>query len=170
MTHMKDHIALNTGRATAEIEARTELVRFLASQPGSTNSIFAAEVVYGFENRRADFLKLDTQSHAFEIKSDYDNTSRLSGQLAEYSKTFDFVTIVTTPKHLREVREMPGKSTDTSIMPTVPASMNASQPPSIMDFRAMCISSRPCSPRSWGEKLIDSRAAHLLAWRYCIKG
>ncbi|MCY0149519.1 sce7726 family protein [Hoeflea sp. G2-23] len=101
---MKDHLDLEERRYATEVEIRTALVHHLAREARSKNCILATEAVYGFENRRADVLELDDQSHAFEIKSDYDNTSRLPGQLAEYLKTFDFVTVVTTPKHLPNVR------------------------------------------------------------------
>ncbi|MES0826756.1 sce7726 family protein [Ruegeria sp. SCP11] len=103
---MKDNLDLAQDSYATEVQIRTALVRRLVADARSKNSILAAEAVYGFENRRADLLKLDEYSHAFEIKSDYDNTSRLPGQLAEYSKTFDFVTVVTTHRLLPSVREI----------------------------------------------------------------
>lgn len=101
---MKDHLDPEQSAYATEVQIRTALVRRLMTHARSKKCILAAEAVYGFENRRADLLELDDFSHAFEIKSDYDNTLRLPGQLAEYSRTFDLVTVVTTPRLLREVR------------------------------------------------------------------
>lgn len=101
---MKDQLDHEQRECASEVLIRTALVRHLASLGRSQRCILAAEAVYGFENRRADLLQLDDFSHAFEIKSDYDNVSRLPGQLAEYSRTFDFVSLVTTPRLLPEVR------------------------------------------------------------------
>lgn len=39
----------------------------------------------------------------FEIKSERDNLSRLSEQITNYNKVFDFVTVVTNHKHLTNV-------------------------------------------------------------------
>lgn len=101
---MKDHLDNERSECASEALIRTALVRHLVSLGRSQKCILAVEAVYGFENRRADLLQLDDFSHAFEIKSDYDNTSRLRGQLAEYAKTFDLVSVVTTPRLLPEVR------------------------------------------------------------------
>lgn len=101
---MKDHFDHEQRQRATEVLIRTALVRHLAPLAKPRKSILAVEAVYGYENRRADLLQLDDFSHAFEIKSDYDNTSRLPGQLAEYSRTFDFVSVVTTPKLLPEIR------------------------------------------------------------------
>jgi len=103
---MKDHLDHEQSECASEALIRTALVRHLASLGRSQKCILAVEAVYGFENRRADLLQLDDFSHAFEIKSDFDNTSRLPGQLAEYSRTFDFVSVVTTPRLLPEVRKI----------------------------------------------------------------
>ncbi len=103
---MKTDNDIEYGRCVSEIEIRTALARHLANEARLSKCILAAEAVYGFENRRADFIKLDDNIHAFEIKSDYDNTSRLRGQLAEYNKTFVFVTVVTTAKHLTDIRKI----------------------------------------------------------------
>jgi hypothetical protein len=99
---MKDNY--DQSECASEVLIRTALARHLAALGRSQKCILAVEAVYGFENRRADLLQLDDLSHAFEIKSDYDNTFRLPGQLAEYARTFDLVSVVTTPRLLPEVR------------------------------------------------------------------
>lgn len=101
---MKDHHDHEQSESASEVLIRTALVRHLVSLGRSQKFILAAEAVYGFENRRADLIQMDDFSHAFEIKSDYDNTSRLPGQLAEYARTFDLVSVVTTQRLLPEVR------------------------------------------------------------------
>lgn len=95
----------SSGRAS-EGKIRAALARLLACENQVTRPMFAVEAKYGFMDRRADFLLLNEFTHAFEIKSDFDNTSRLEEQLAEYSSTFDFVTVVTTEKHVKKIRSL----------------------------------------------------------------
>ncbi|QBY00123.1 hypothetical protein E2K80_04700 [Rhodophyticola sp. CCM32] len=69
-------------------------------------TVFASEVRYGPIDRRADFLVVEESSHAFEIKSDFDSLSRLPDQISDYVCTFDFVSVVTTNRHLGSVRSI----------------------------------------------------------------
>lgn len=92
-----------------EIELRISLAKYLIAQEQDNTRIFASEARYGFGDRRADFVMINSFSHAFEIKSDFDTTARLSEQLTEYVSTFDYVTVVTTPNHLKKIREMSTK-------------------------------------------------------------
>ncbi len=50
-------------------------------------------------NRRADLVVANGKLHAFEIKSDADSLSRLSGQIETYLSFFDKVTVVCSPKY-----------------------------------------------------------------------
>lgn len=89
-----------------ESAIRTKLVRHMLSNWNLRNSVVANEARYGLTDKRADFAIVDRFSHAFEIKSDFDTTTRLSGQLSEYSATFDYVTVVTTPRYASKVRSI----------------------------------------------------------------
>ncbi|MEP3895685.1 sce7726 family protein [Pseudophaeobacter sp.] len=90
--------------SATEPEIRTALAQFLIGDFGGPKPLLASEVRYGSEQRRADLVLVSEYSHAFEIKSDYDTTVRLSGQLNEYSQTFDFTLVVTTGTHIDRVR------------------------------------------------------------------
>ena len=59
-----------------------------------------AEVLFSANKRRADLLILSQEFHALEIKGDFDDPRKLEGQLDDYHKTFDKVSVVTSPKHL----------------------------------------------------------------------
>ncbi|WP_299144193.1 sce7726 family protein [uncultured Tateyamaria sp.] len=92
--------------SATEPEIRTALAQFLISEFGGPKPLLASEVRYGSEQRRADLVLINEYSHAFEIKSDYDTTVRLSGQLEEYSQTFDYTLVVTTSAHIDRVRKI----------------------------------------------------------------
>lgn len=85
---------------------RVALAVDLKSQFHCQKAVFASEVRYGPTDRRADFLVVEDSSHAFEIKSDFDSLSRLPDQISDYMRTFDFVSVVTTERHLGSVRSI----------------------------------------------------------------
>lgn len=55
---------------------------------------------------RIDVAVINGSLHGFEIKSSEDNLNRLDNQLNTYLTCFDYVSVVTTQKHLKKVREM----------------------------------------------------------------
>lgn len=52
---------------------------------------------------RADIAVVNGSLHGYEIKSSEDNLNRLDHQLEIYSKCFDYISVVTTEKHLSHV-------------------------------------------------------------------
>jgi hypothetical protein len=64
------------------------------------------EVLFSKNRRSADLLILSQNFHALEIKGYLDDPRKLEGQLDDYHKTFDKVSIVTTPKHISEVNKI----------------------------------------------------------------
>ena len=68
--------------------------------------IIALEVLFSPNHRRSDMLVLSNSLHAFEIKGDFDNLQKLGYQLLDYTKTFDRVSIVTTKRHLKDVKKI----------------------------------------------------------------
>ena len=54
---------------------------------------------------RADVAIINDTSTAYEIKTEYDDFTRLEGQLSDYRKVFDRIYVVTTPKKARVVSE-----------------------------------------------------------------
>ncbi|MDO4628227.1 MAG: MmcB family DNA repair protein [Planctomycetia bacterium] len=62
------------------------------------------EVLFGTKMRRADLLLISGgETHAFEIKSDCDNTKKLVEQINDYVLTFNRVSVVTGPKLLNKI-------------------------------------------------------------------
>jgi hypothetical protein len=61
------------------------------------------EVPFLAHRRRADLLVLSGELHALEIKGDSDTLVHLQGQLRDYHKVFDRVSLVTTRRHLQRV-------------------------------------------------------------------
>lgn len=53
--------------------------------------------------RRADLVLANGRLSAFEIKSDIDDLARLDGQIDTFTKYFESVTIVCTPRHTAKV-------------------------------------------------------------------
>jgi hypothetical protein len=55
---------------------------------------------------RVDIAVINGNIHGFEIKSESDNLERLPNQVEFYSKVLETITIVTSEKHLKKVREL----------------------------------------------------------------
>jgi hypothetical protein len=69
------------------------------------HSLNTATVIPEFRvgKNKADCVVLNGRSVCYEIKSSYDNLSRLPDQLASYKKIFDEVVVVTSCEHLEKV-------------------------------------------------------------------
>lgn len=66
----------------------------------------AIHLPYMNGSRLADFVIIeDTNIHAYEIKGQFDNLSKLSEQLSSYANCFDFVNIVVDKKHFAKSME-----------------------------------------------------------------
>ncbi|MFZ5897993.1 MAG: sce7726 family protein [Bacillota bacterium] len=55
---------------------------------------------------RLDVGQINGQSHAYEIKTEFDSTSKLDKQMCDYGKCFEYLNIVTHEKHLEKVLEL----------------------------------------------------------------
>lgn len=63
--------------------------------------IIGYEVMYGSSRRVADMVFISKgHSYAIEIKSEFDTTARLEGQLEEYLTLFDYILIFSAPNHI----------------------------------------------------------------------
>lgn len=71
-----------------------------------TKDVIATEPLFSINRRKADLLILSKDIHTIEIKSDADNTNKLKNQLIDYHKTSDKVSVITTKKHLRKVKNI----------------------------------------------------------------
>jgi len=72
----------------------------------ASRDAIGAEVLFSANRRSADLLILSQEFHALEIKGYYDDQRKLEGQLDDYHKTFDKVSVITTPKHLNRILKM----------------------------------------------------------------
>ena len=57
-------------------------------------------------NSRADFVRINGVSHAYEIKTELDTLDRLETQLGDYLAVFEYVTVVIHLKHLEKVKKL----------------------------------------------------------------
>ena len=69
------------------------------------NDAIGSEVLFSPSWRRSDLLILSDDFHALEIKGDTDHLDKLPNQLEDYCKTFDKVSVVTTPKHINRIHD-----------------------------------------------------------------
>ena len=70
------------------------------------------EIMYGINKKVADLVYLkDGKIYAVEIKAKNDNLLKLESQVANYKSVFDYVVIVATENHIKQVLE----KTDSSI-------------------------------------------------------
>lgn len=93
--------ANNTKRLTANA-LKESITAYLASRDPS--GIIGSEVMYGSSRRVADMVFISNgHSYAIEIKSEFDSTSRLGGQLEEYQTLFDYIIIFAAPNHISRI-------------------------------------------------------------------
>lgn len=69
----------------------------------ASRDAIGAEVLFSANRRSADLLIISKEFHALEIKGYFDNPGKLKKQLDDYHKTFDKVSVITTPKHLNRI-------------------------------------------------------------------
>ena len=91
-------------------EMRVILMDYISQEYANEDYYVALEAQYASNDRRADVLLINEYTHAFEIKSDVDSISRLSEQMEDYRRTFDYLTIVTTATHQKKVKKMLGQN------------------------------------------------------------
>ncbi|QTE81017.1 sce7726 family protein [Shewanella algae] len=88
-----------------EQEIKASLINYLRRKSnGLFDGVIVNEFVFDNFKRRADLLIVKNDKlYSFEIKSEFDDLSRLDGQVAQYLKYFDKVTIVAASKHIEQV-------------------------------------------------------------------
>lgn len=95
--------AHNTKRLTATA-LKESISAYLASRDPS--GIIGSEVMYGSSRRVADMVFISNgHSYAIEIKSEFDTTARLEGQLEEYQSLFDYIIVFSAPNHINRINE-----------------------------------------------------------------
>lgn len=69
--------------------------------------IIGSEVMYGKTKKVVDLVALYNGGiYGIEIKSEKDDTRRLGDQLKEYARIFDYIIVVTHPKHTTEIMSL----------------------------------------------------------------
>jgi hypothetical protein len=67
--------------------------------------VLVNELKFADGKRRADLVEVNGSMNVYEIKSDLDNLEKLQDQIIDYRGTFDTITIVTTQKHLNNIKK-----------------------------------------------------------------
>lgn len=74
--------------------------------------ILASEVMYGSSRKVVDMLFVYKDNlYGIEIKSEADNTARLSGQLKEYEKLFDYILVFSSENHVNNISRLISEKT-----------------------------------------------------------
>jgi len=80
------------------------LLNDLLKNDNSQDTFAITEFSIANFSRRVDIvLSKNKNLYAFEIKSEFDSLIRLEGQIVEYLKHFDKVTVVSTSKHINNI-------------------------------------------------------------------
>lgn len=91
--------------ATTDANIRTPLLQWLrALHPDCLEAKLLEEFKMPRPSARIDVALVNGEMAGFEIKSDRDTLTRLPMQIPAFSKFFDRVSLVTTPRHLEEAR------------------------------------------------------------------
>jgi len=101
---------MNGRKGFSDAELRINLLNYVSESHSQTDYFVALEARYAATSRRVDVLVVCEHTHAYEIKSDADRLNRLSDQLSDYRHTFDFVTVVSTEKHLPSIKKIVSKN------------------------------------------------------------
>lgn len=93
-----------TSKKMDETFIKARCIDYILKSSASEEIIIIDEFSYADGARRADLICVTDHIHAYEIKSDLDSLKRLNVQLLDYKACFDFISIVTTSKHLSAIR------------------------------------------------------------------
>jgi hypothetical protein len=95
----------NPKRQLCDPDIRSVLLRHIEETfPDKEHDLILEE--FGCKTARIDVAVVNGALHAFEIKSDCDSLDRLEGQIEQYSRIFDFVTIVCGKKLFSAAKEL----------------------------------------------------------------
>lgn len=87
-----------------DIDIRDKLKdTYLKKYFNDSNSKVVDELSVSYGTARVDIAVINGSFHGYEIKSDYDTLNRLPNQIQTYSKTFDYLTVITGEHHLEGV-------------------------------------------------------------------
>ncbi len=96
------HDALKPESILGERAIRSQLLANISTKPG----LVVEEMGLLRGEYRVDVALVSNYLAGFEIKSERDNLDRLPRQRRMYGRIFDYVTLVTTERHVRAARKM----------------------------------------------------------------
>lgn len=81
---------------------KLEFIKWLLKK--EKDIILGNEVLFSIYQKRADLLMIKkNKTYAYEIKSDRDNLKDIQEQLSEYLSSFDYTTLIITPKFEKNI-------------------------------------------------------------------
>ena len=90
---------------TKDADIRVALhAKRLARLKGNPNTLVIDELGLAHARSRIDIAVINGCIHGYEIKSEKDTLDRLGSQISIYTTTLQKLTIVTAPKHLKEIK------------------------------------------------------------------
>lgn len=89
-----------------EAALKAKCIDYLLSQHSdpAEDYVIINELKFLDGKRRADLVEVNGSMNVYEVKSDLDTLDKLTEQFTDYKNSFDTVTVVTTKKHLSNVR------------------------------------------------------------------
>lgn len=97
---MKNHVSAETRMKAAVID------RLLSGGHVTDDAVLISEMTVANWTRRADIVLANGKLCAFELKSETDNLSRLSGQLATFASQFEKLIVVVAARFEKHARPM----------------------------------------------------------------
>ena len=89
-----------------DIDIRNTLLKSLKREyKNDSNTLIIEELGLCQGNARVDIAVINGVIHGYEIKSEKDTLNRLPGQQDVYSKVLDYVTVVTSSRHLSKIEK-----------------------------------------------------------------
>ena len=95
-------------KSTPEEAAACKVVTLLMKSFGQ-GSVFAAEVPFASQTRRADLVVIGSKSYGIEVKSERDDIYSAITQLDDYLKVFDYTIIASTRKQVAKIYDQLSK-------------------------------------------------------------
>lgn len=97
---------INQSKKMLDRDIRAKLrVSYLEKYYNDDNSKVVEELPLYYGAARIDIAVINGAFHGYEIKSDRDTLDRLPDQLAVYSQIFDYITVISGPKHVSHLED-----------------------------------------------------------------